>query len=117
MPRKAERAKPGVLNYLQIRLDGTLKNAVYAHCRKLDVSMNAWVVEVIKAALRDAKGVPQPPEPRAPLPTAIDEIRAWTTGERLLMPCGKFDTCAGVELEREVHDGMEFCRECEIRVR
>jgi hypothetical protein len=44
-------------------------------------------------------------------------IRDWATGERVMMPCGKFQACAAVDAEgRWTHDGMGFCNECGIRV-
>jgi hypothetical protein len=116
MPRGPQRAT-GDLAYLQIRLPGWLKNEVIDHCESRGISLNAWLVEALRAQLRVELEVPAPPPARAPLPTTADMIRGWATGERLIMPCGRNETCAGIDdAGRWSHDGMGFCNECGIRV-
>lgn len=115
MPRSPQIANPEVGNYIQVRIPGWLKNDIIDHCAKLECSLNAWLVEAIQAALRSDRGLPEPPQARAPLPTTADQIRAWAVGERLIMPCGK-QQCSADQGGTWVHDGMGFCRECNIRV-
>ena len=117
MARPASKAKSGVLSYLQVRLDGKIKNEVAAHCRKLGCSMNAWLVEVIRSALREQRGLPEPPPARAPLPTMVDQIREWMAGESVVMPCGKTGSCEGMQKPLFEHDGLGFCSVCEVRVK
>lgn len=116
MSRKPVKSNPEVLNYVQMRLPGSLKNEVIAHCEKLECSLNAWLVEMVKQKLREEKGLPEPPPSKAALGDASEGIRAWAEGRKLLMPCGKYGSCAAVEQELEGHDGMSFCSECGIRV-
>lgn len=115
MPRAPQPANPETGNYIQVRLPGWLKNDIIAHCEKLGCSLNAWLLEALQAAIRADRGLPEPPQARAPLPTTADQIRAWAVGERLVMPCGKTE-CAAFDGETWDHDGMGFCRECSIRV-
>jgi hypothetical protein len=117
MARKPSVANPNQLNLVQIRLPGWLKNEVAKHCRKKGVSVNAWMTEVIRSALRADKGVPDPPPAVAPLPTLADELLAYTEGRTLISPCGKTAPCEGIEKgDFFVHGDMSFCRVCQIRV-
>ena len=109
------RGRSGRTEYLQVRLDGELKNQVIDLCEKEECSLNAWLVEVIKDALRVKKGLPKPPRGVAPLPTPALALRAWMSGERLLAPCGKTSPCEGMKVEPEIHDGLQFCSVCRIR--
>ena len=102
--------------YVQIRLPGWLKNQIIEHCESLDCTLNAWLVETVIAAIRQEQGLPQPPPARAPLPTVADQIRAWALGERMVMPCGKTESCAAFDGDTWHHDGMGFCNSCGIRV-
>ena len=116
MPRSPQKAT-GQEAYVQVKVPGWLKNELIAHCGQMGISLNAWLVEAIRAGLRNDLSLPQPPPARAGLPTTADMIRQWATGERLLMPCGKTQTCGAVDDDgRWDHDGMGFCRECGIRV-
>lgn len=120
MPRPpAPAAGDDIVTYLGIRLPGWLKNQVIAHCRDLDCAINGWMIEVIRRALRDEQGLPEPPPARAPLVTAEDEIRAYLRGERILTPCGKQDVsdCTAQQPDGTWdHHGLSFCRSCGIRV-
>lgn len=115
MPRPPQPANPDTPNYIQLRLPGWLKNDIISHCETLGCSLNAWLIEAVQTALRSDRGLPEPPQARAPIPTTADQIRAWAVGERLLMPCGKSE-CSAYEGDTWSHDGMGFCRECGIRV-
>lgn len=111
-----EKVDPDAQTYVMVRMDGRLKNELAKHCRAQDVSMNAWLIEIIKYGIRHQKGVPQPPPAVAPLPTAAEVVRAWAQGEKVLTPCGKRGECYGTNNDPDMHDGMGFCRECGIRV-
>lgn len=76
--------------------------------------VQAWVAAQLHRALLEGRGVPSPPPARVGLPTTADEIRAYVLGERLLLPCGRVGSCAG--LVPEVVGGVGFCGECGIRV-
>lgn len=72
-----------------------------------------WATIVLYAAIREGKGLPLSPEPR-PVPSLVDEIRAWAVGERLLMPCGVVRGGCGFVLEDVGVGG--FCGVCGVRV-
>lgn len=115
MSRAPQPANPDSSNYLQVRLPGWLKNDIIDHCQKLGCSLNAWLVESLRASLRVERGLPEPPPARAPLPTTADQIRAWAVGEKLLTPCGKME-CPAMSGDTWEHDSMGFCVHCGIRV-
>ena len=116
MPRSPQRAV-GAEVYVQVKVPGWLKNDLIDHCESRQISLNAWLVEAIRAQLNLELDLPAAPQAKAPLPTTADMIRGWATGERTMMPCGRFDTCGAVDDDgRWSHDGMGFCNECGIRV-
>lgn len=114
--RKPVRADPDQMNYIQVRLPGWLKNEVLDLCESQGASLNGWLVEAVRAAVRSERGLPEPPPARVPLPTPADEIRQWALGETIMTPCGQTGTCPGTLGDTWDHDGMTFCRECQIRV-
>lgn len=99
-----------------VRMPASIKKDLDALCDSQGVSLNAWVVEMIKYGLRHQRGLPQPPQAVAPLPTPADEIRAWAEGQKVLTPCGKRGECYGTTHPPETYDGMSFCKECQIRI-
>ena len=116
MPRPPAKSNPDVLNYLQVRIPGYLKNEVIQRCKELDCTLNAWMTQVLISALREQKGLPEPPQAVVPRPTAAEEFAAWATGEQILTPCGRLGSCSGLTDEPIRLDGMEFCKECSIRL-
>lgn len=104
------------MNYFHIRLPGWLKNQVIEVTKKNNTNVNGWITEVIRRGLREEWGLPEPPPAVAPLPTTADQIRLWVSGEKILTPCGKVNTCFGTQNEPYRHSGMSFCKECDIRV-
>ena len=116
MPRAPQPAT-GREAYVQVKVPGWLKNELISHCESEQISLNAWLVEAIRAGLRSDLALPEPPPARAGLPTTADMIRQWAAGERVMMPCGTTEPCGAVgEDGRWSHDGMGFCVECGIRV-
>ena len=114
--RPIPKSDPDSITFVQVRLNGALKNEVVKHCDERGYSLNAWLVEIVKYGLRMQKGIPEPPQAFAPLPTPAEEIRAWAEGRKILTPCGKQGECYGTQNEPEFHDGYGFCKECSIRV-
>jgi hypothetical protein len=113
MPRRPQKAKNLDGEYqLVVRVPGWLKNQILAHCKSTGVSLNAWMANRLYLDLQAERGLPEPPQGRAPLPTPADQIRAWASGEKLLMPCGKTDCTPKLETV----SGATYCKECRIRV-
>lgn len=112
MPRKPQKAKlkDGIYNTI-IRMPGWLKNDIIAHCKKKNVSINDWITANLLTALREDKGLPPAPPPMKALPTHIEQLRAYISGETLIQPCGKTDC----EPEFEQLQNMKFCKKCGVR--
>lgn len=117
MSRRPSKGSAGALSYMQIRVDGDLKNQIIAQAADAGVSVNTLMTEMIKAWIREQKGLPEPPRARVPLPTEFDVLTAWINGEQVLTPCGKRGTCDGMEGKTTKNGPMTFCDTCGIRVK
>jgi hypothetical protein len=115
VPRRPKQAKPDTLNYVAFKVPGALKNEMRAFCTKKKMTMSSWLIELAKTAMREDRGIPEPPPARAPIPTAEDEIRAYMLGEKVMTPCGKSQDECLVGVKDSLHSGMKFCV-CGIRV-
>ena len=117
MPHKPTRAQqPDVDYHVILRVPGWFKNQIIDLAESNGVSVNQWLLSAIRSAVLEQQGVPEPPQARAPLPTTVDQIRAYAEGERLTLPCGKVGTeCAGTTDARPLGTHL-YCPECNIRV-
>lgn len=116
MSRKPSKGNVGALAYMQLRVDGELKNALIAQADRDGVSLNTLMIEMIKRWIREGRGIPEPPPARAPLPSEFDVLTAWINGEQVLTPCGKRGTCDGMEGKTTTNGPLTFCTTCGIRV-
>jgi hypothetical protein len=98
---------------LVIRMSGKLKNQIIDICEANGTSLNNWALGVFYGAVRDGRGLPPAPEPVAPPPGTIEQIRAYLAGERLIMPCGK----SKCDIQLELVGRLEFCSTCGVRTR
>lgn len=99
------------LHQICARIPGWLKGRMLAICEREGISINDFVVNAIREADRNARGLPSPPEGRA-VPTVVDVIASYANGDRIVRPCGK-TRCD----QRIVSlNGVPFCDECGIRV-
>lgn len=115
MGRKPVRAVVEDHQYnLVLRIPGWFKNELVDFCAEQGVSMNQWAISAIRDAMMAGKGIPEPPPAKVPLPGLDDQIRLWAAGERIMMPCGRFDECPGSDSRKL--GGMRFCPECNIRI-
>ena len=113
MPHKPQPANnPDGLYNVVVQIPGWLKNKLIEHCAKLDVSLNSWLATRIFIDLQEEQGIPPAPQAANPLPTTADQIRAWATGQKLLMPCGKTDC----QPQPQNIGGNYYCHECKIRI-
>jgi hypothetical protein len=94
-------------------MSGKLKNQIIDICEANGTSINKWVLGVLYGAVRAGRGLPIAPEPVAPPPGTIEQIRAYLDGERLIMPCGK----SRCDIQLELVGGLEFCSTCGVRTR
>lgn len=97
-----------------LHLPGRLRNELVDYCNSLGVTMNEWCGIVIRQALEEARGLPEPPPPAAPIPTRVDILRQYLTGEQVLEPCGKPYPCERERTDPELHGSIEFCGHCRI---
>ena len=117
MPHKPKPAQqPNADYHIVLRVPGWFKNEVIELAATDGVSLNQWLLAAVRKAALEQQGVPDPPQARAPLPTTLDQIRAYTEGTKLSLPCGKIgDSCAGT-LEPARMGTHLYCPECNIRV-
>ena len=117
MPHKPKPAQqPDADYHIVLRVPGWFKNEVIELAATNGVSLNQWLLAAVRKAALEQQGVPDPPQARAPLPTTLDQIRAYTEGSKLVLPCGKIgDSCAGT-LEPTRMGTHLYCPECNIRV-
>lgn len=113
---KARRAPADEYVQINIRVPGRIKNDVMRAAKRNDATMNAWLVQVLRRALREEWGIPEPPPAVRPLATIADQIESFATNRPLIMPCGKMSTCEGAGAPPLDLDGMSFCSVCNIRV-
>ena len=99
---------------LYIPVPDELHSQVKAHVAELGTDITTWVGGLVVEGLRQDKGLPPLPPPRAPLPTTADIIRGVVTGEAVLEPCGDPTPCKR-STTTEVGD-MTFCDECDLRI-
>ena len=97
-----------------LHLPGRLRNELADYCESLGTTMNEWCGVVIRKALEEARGLPEPPPPAAPIPTRVDILRQYLTGETVLEPCGKPYPCQRESTDPEFHGAIEFCGHCRI---
>lgn len=118
MPRgvKPQRAEPEAVSQIAIAIPGWLKNDLIDAAEALGCPMGDIVLTAVWEHLRAEKGLVPLPEPRALPPTTADVLRAYFTGETLLMPCGKAGTCEGAGMEPGKLGTMSFCRACDVRL-
>lgn len=101
---------------LYVRIPGSLKNRIVNHVRSLDTSLAHWVAVTLDRAVREGRGLPEPPRSEYPLPSQIDVLRSYLTEEPLIMPCGRVGSCSGYEGKTSRMGDGSYCDECGIRV-
>jgi hypothetical protein len=118
MPRGAKPARvdPDDVSIVAVSTPGWLKNEIIDLAERLGCSMGDVILTAIWQAIRAEQGLVPLPEPRALPPTPADMVRAYFTGETLMMPCGKVGTCEGAGEEPATLGSMTFCRFCDVRL-
>jgi len=101
----------------RINLPGRVRNMIADHVMSLpNTNMNEWCGIVLRQAVEEARGLPTPPPPAAPIPRKVDILREYLTGETILEPCGQPYPCQRERNDSEFHGSIEFCGYCRIMV-
>lgn len=106
--------RPGATAVLYVRMPGWLKNEITEHCAEAGLSTTAWVNNALKHALEADWDVPEAPPAAAPIPTRVDVVRGYLTGEEVLEPCGRISPCERTQIIDV--NGIGYCDHCNIRV-
>ena len=115
MPARPVEYEDTVTAVVYVRVPGWLRNRIVRLATDQGVTINSWAANVLHRAAEEGLGLPEPPPPVTPLPTLDDVVRGYLTDAPLVEPCGAVSPCErtgtfGVS-------GVEYCRECRIRVR
>lgn len=97
-----------------VRMPGWLKNQIVDWCGKSELSVNSWAANVLKRALEEEWGLPEPPPAAAPLPTPYSVVSSYLSGETVLEPCGEPSPCGRTEVVDVA--GVGYCDKCNIRL-
>lgn len=116
MPAKPSKSNPDRPAVIVLRLPGKYKNAIIDHAQQLGVPYTNWCVETLITALNNQQGHPPPPPPAAPLPTPQQQLHAYLTGQKLLLPCGQTGTQCPGTTNPEKLGSHHYCPQCKIRV-
>lgn len=110
MPFQFKPAKPDVTVNMIVRIPGWLKNELYQHLAKNDLSMNDWLLNAIHQQLKHGD---ERPEPRR-LPDAAEVISDYLSGRPTIAPCGKAYPCEDLSLT--TLGAYTYCDTCNIRI-
>ena len=99
-----------------IYMPGRVRNQIAEHCAEIGVSMTEWIGVTLRKAVEEARGLPAPPPASAPIPTRVDILRQYLTGETVLEPCGQPYPCERERFDPEFHGSLEFCGHCRIMI-
>lgn len=97
---------------LSIRLSGAQKNQIIDAAAAENISVNQLILYAVWTYIRSKDGIPLPGSSQFAKNTPEDLLKAYLSGQTLLMPCGK-PKCKMVPV---VISGMEFCETCNIRI-
>ena len=97
---------------LSIRLSGAQKNQIIDAAEEQNTPVNQLILYAVWTYLRSKQGIPLPGSAQFARNSPEDLLKAYLSGETLLMPCGK-PKCKMVPV---VVSGMEFCDTCNVRI-
>ena len=97
---------------LSIRLTGAQKNQIIDAAEQEGISVNQLILYSVWTYIRSKQGIPLPGSSQFARNTPEDYLKAYLSGETLLMPCGK-PKCKMVPVTLS---GMEFCDTCNVRI-
>lgn len=95
-----------------IRISGKQKNLIIDHALAKGITVSQLIEYAVWQFIRNDEGIAAPGPSQFAKTTREDQVRAYLTGETLLMPCGK-QTCNQVSVSFQ---GAEFCETCNLRI-
>ena len=109
--RRASRSRfPDRKVNVVVRVDGSVKNDWLDAADGLGLSLSDFVRFCVWKHVESGDRMPEA-APRV-LPSEVDVLRSYLSGERLLMPCGE----VSCDLVVESFGGVGFCESCGLRV-
>ena len=116
MPAKPRKSNPNKPTTIVLRLPGKYKNEIVEHAESLGVPYTSWCVEVLVRALWEGQGLVEAPPASVGVPSRLEVLRGYLSGEGLVLPCGRVGlVCAGSSGGVRLGSGF-FCPECRVRV-
>ncbi len=112
MGRKAKKSRhPNSTHFVTIPVTGAEKNLLIDAANTAGMGLSEFLKYIVWEFKMSGKSLPPAPASRA-RPTPDDALRAYFSGERLLMPCGK-EVC---KMDIKSFNGGEYCDTCGLRV-
>lgn len=112
--REASKVKhPNKLYNIVLRVPGKIKNQLIDAAKKQNLPLSQYLIYCAWEHTRTQKGIPQPGNAQYSFPDTSTVLRAYLSGESVLMPCGE-PVCVMTVVEVA---GFEFCDTCNVRVR
>ena len=93
-------------------LTGFLRSRHIDAAQEEGISVNQLILYAVWTYIRSKQGIPLPGSSQFARNTPEDYLKAYLSGETLLMPCGK-PKCKMVPVALS---GMEFCDTCNVRI-
>lgn len=106
------------MQVIHLRVPGWLKNQMLELANDDGISLRSWVMMACKAVVENKVNVPPPPPAVAPVPTVQQVIEDYLSGSSgTIAPCGKQWPCELDEEGTVKLTNVEYCAECNIRVK
>lgn len=114
MPKKAMRAKyKDRLYNIVLRVKGSHKNEIMQAAKKNKMQLSEYVLYCVWEHMRSERGIPAPGPSQFQVAEPMDHLRAYLSGETILMPCGQ----VSCDMVVSTFQGMEFCDTCNVRIK
>lgn len=114
MGKKPTRAKHVDRLYnIVLRVKGSRKNEIMQAAQKNKMQLSEYILYCVWEHMRSERGIPEPGPSQFALAEPMDYLRAYLSGETVLMPCGQ-KSC---EMVISSFEDMEFCDTCNVRIK
>jgi hypothetical protein len=113
MSRKPTRAKYRDRLYnIALRVKGSQKNEIMQAAKRNKMQLSQYILYCVWEHMRSERGIAPPGPSQFKIAEPMDHLRAYLSGETLLMPCGQ-QKC---EMKIVQFDTAKFCETCNVRV-